>query len=1294
MGLFQDLVNKEKVLQGTPELQAIAGKNPDTMNAWQDTSAQSDYVLGSFLDRMAIERKFAAEHEQGRGIINHYEGPSRGSLENLKNLAIESFKSAGEAVRLSNDVANDKVHSNTAKILADSALRAAQQYTPEPSQRVNAMAEGVRDRFNNAQGFGETALAIGKGITDTLGEVVTNPEGVVQTFAQSAGNALPVIAGTIAGSKAGAALGTVVAPGAGTLAGAGTGAVGGFIGSFFSSLSIEAGAKLSEEANAELVRLNLEPTEANFAAILADKTFTDPAFKDARGKALGTAGVDSLLQVAGGKIATGPARTAQKLAHMKAAADAPQEVIDALTHIELRKMSLGSKAKAHVNSYGVELISEPISELAGQLNTDDKVDAGELSKEFLGGIGSSIVGKHVDTAVFGTKLAAGATAATVGVVPGIAKAAVEGAVNTVQDLTTKKTAFRDQMDELHKATSVVGYGDKVTSLAQSGDISKHIDPDTDDYNPHLAIDALAAINRSPDTAYETKAENLDQALSITNKFALERKTRMDFQEELEAKNKAKNPDDLITKQEQVMLRDLRRVADGDSLYLTKLEKITESLSKAGQSIDESKSLLDEAAKASTPEEGIAVLKRIFGSNGGGSIDSLGSSIEAIKSHPNATPETVSFIKDAQEFSHAYTALNRTYADTSQEVNDNILKGSDGYRSIESYTKNVAGALNNGNESFATKELGKLNAFATHQRTKVNTLTAYTEAIRNKVPISPELQSSFDTINKIRVTNSGGKLKPFSIHKGSVASKYWATTLSNMEMEANALEKGLKVATGLFGLHQKKAPAIEIQEATSPVVDIPEVKGTSVSPAKESVTTEATATSEPKGKRLASVKTLTAILDNTEAHKVMSHTAVTSRINKATESLNISTHPEDKAIFQAELEFFQKLLTTKTPPKPSGDTANKPTTVVSDEIETKKDSNTLAAESSVKPDSTQLKPEPDKPKEAEAVVNSKPEWLQTIANDWLKLLGITSNVQVLTLESAKDNLAQLSNFPGIANEITRMGQQPKSFGWMQKDGKGNYLILLKTTSSKASMLDVLSHEIGHILEQTTWNTTDAKVRKSIVDEFIQWKAIPENGLKDFYDSKKSYVAAKKVAGLIDDRYGDNPPLFSSLSKEDQKYLLQFDEWFADQVARWANSSEQPLTVVDKFFKRLADALRKLYTTASGDKYLPNSKMKEYLDALAKRNSKPNESITEEVKPNGKSKEGERQGNGRLLVKDALDESPTAKDTNGEEVSNESLVVGAQEFTAEEFASLDQSLKDEWTALNEEIALYNAILDCVS
>jgi len=27
-------------------------------------------------------------------------------------------------------------------------------------------------------------------------------------------------------------------------------------------------------------------------------------------------------------------------------------------------------------------------------------------------------------------------------------------------------------------------------------------------------------------------------------------------------------------------------------------------------------------------------------------------------------------------------------------------------------------------------------------------------------------------------------------------------------------------------------------------------------------------------------------------------------------------------------------------------------------------------------------------------------------------------------------------------------------------------------------------------------------------------------------------------------------------------------------------------------------------------------------------------------------------------------------------------------------LDQSLKDEWTALNEEIALYNAILDCVS
>jgi predicted NAD-dependent protein-ADP-ribosyltransferase YbiA (DUF1768 family) len=1750
------------------------GATPAQLNDyWEKRSHSFDYSLGTPEEKEAIRSNFINEYKYGLGAVNQQEGPSRGSLENLKNIAIESFRSAKDSMQLADDVAKGSIDSNTPRVLAENKLRAAQQYVPPALQETQQTLKGITDDYANAKGFGETALAIGKGVANTLGEIVTNPEGVVQLSTQSSGNMLPSMVGAVAGSKAGAALGTVVAPGAGTLAGAGAGAVGGFIGSLLGGLSTEAGARLIEEAGKELDRLELEPTEANYAAILANKSFADSAIGKSRDKAMGTALVDAALSVGAAKIATGPARTAQKMARMKAGADAPQEVVDAMTKIELKSQAFGTQTKAHLKAYGAEMASEPISELTGQLYVGDGVDAGELAGEFLGGIGSSIVGKHVDTAVFGTKLAAGATAATASIVPGIAKAAVEGAVNTVQDLTTKKTSFRDQMDELHKASSSFGYGDRVTSLAQSGDISKHIDPDTDDYNPHLAIDALATINKSPDTAYETKAENLDQALSITNKFALERKTRMDFQEELEAKNKAKNPDDPITKQEQVALRDLRRIADGDTKYLTKLENITESLSKAGQSIDESKSLLDEAAKASTPEEGVAVLKRIFGSNGGGSIDSLGSSIEAIKSHPNATPETVSFIKDAQAFSTAHTTLNRTYAETSKEVNDNILKGADGWRSVESYTRNIAGALNNNNESFASKELGQLYTFASHQRNKSNTLHAITEYVKTKgsmVGLDPALLASLKAINEIRVTNSGGKLDPYGIHKGSVASGKWTATLNNIAMEADTLEKGLKVATGLFGLHQKKAPAIEIQEATSPVVDIPEVNGTSVSPTDEKTATGAPATSTaiPTASKANHEK----FMNNIVGHRSMNYTTITKRIDKAEAGLaHKDTLPEHKVMFQAELDLLKELLTKRTPPmgKPTATVvSNTPTTAVSDEIRTKNDSNTLATESSVKPDSTQLKPAPkniniywgsnenkalsnlaprpftyggnkytsvehayqslksgkfDPVAYAEGKIKSKaPGRIGTDKATNMALMytlmlesfkANPSSVKVLlatgnsTLTHTQDNGIWKTAFPKLLMEIRDQLSEPKkeikytskaggevlseeqldklsngtpsekitantikalkgkSDTWLQNKytelkpklyefmqitrstiGRGNaspkkmavgYALQKETHAIEHEMetrgisfdspediarfegwnefarlskykfdhekerhrvreakrkgvfirkIDTAKDRIRHIQyyldhpeyipkwssvaeeearltlykerilkaevelsnfipeaqiyvpelfktfptindwrdalepekhnkdskpdalvkpkEADTSSTTDPKntpidatvaephrnqspfthriagkslfldasisketntpeSRKGAVFDLLHaWannlditridgailstpgvKWYPFHVLNDYFKSGETRhiartVKAFKDSGFTDAEvnviqqslenrispYGIKPiKITQAAPKVDEvkpkptvevtpakpeytnhsggaigadsawgdigaEYGVKSNHYYKDKTPKgntpitqaqfiegvekakqaasdlgrtWSNKpfvqgllsrNWQQVKNADAIFAigtiagkyvnggtgyAVAMAVRegkpiyvfdqvrngwfqKTKTGSTWEKIdtpvlTPNfagigtrginaNGLQAIKDVYAKTfstpiveavvNSKPNESITEEVKPNGKSEEGQGQGDGRLLVKDALDESTTTEDTNGEEVSNESLVVGAQEFTAEEFASLDQSLKDEWTALNEEIALYNAILECVS
>lgn len=814
MGLFQDLVRQERVNQGTPALQNIAAKYPDALKAWQDRAVQADYALGSSSERAAVEKQFAAEYPEGQGIINHYQGPSRGSAENFKNLAIESFLSAKDAMRLSDDVAKGRIDANTAAVLSKNAERKQEQYIPEALQVTHDTIGNIQQRWADASGIVEGTGAVAQGFVDSAKELFTNPEGVMQLATESSGNMLPSMAGAITGAK----VGTAIAPGTGTAAGA----VVGFIGSLMGGLSTEAGARLIEEAGQEIHRLGLEPTEANYAAVLANEEFKNPAISKSRRKAIGTAAVDAVLSVAAAKIATAPLRAAQKEARLILGADAPQEVVDSLTKVKLAEKSFSSKLAANTKAYGAEVISEPISELTGQLNAGDDVNLGELAGELLGGVGTSLISKQVDTAVFGTKLATAATAATAQAAPGIVKKAMNAVTETVADVTAKKTPFKAQMDELHKGNAAFDYDNKVKAVAATGDVSEYTDTAKDTYNPSLAVDALIAINSAPDTDIETKAANIEQASAIVNTFAAEKNARDELREELETKNKDKS----IAKNEQIILRDLRKIAAKDKQYLTNLHAAVSVLDQNNQSADETQSQVETAKTvaetATTPEESVTLLKQVFGSNGGSTISSLGSSLETMRKHPATSPETASFIKTIQDFSAARINLAKSYSSTTEQVHTDVLKGGDGYRSVDSYTKNIATALEEGKDTFAVKELTTLSSFAKQHREKADVLRKVTEAVRNGTPVPGDIQARFNAINKTRVENSGGKLKPYKIHQGSIASGVWDRTLTNMEKEADTLDKGVAVASGLFGLYQKKAPvmptvaSVSTKDTTTPV----------------------------------------------------------------------------------------------------------------------------------------------------------------------------------------------------------------------------------------------------------------------------------------------------------------------------------------------------------------------------------------------------------------------------------------------------------------------------------------------
>ena len=76
----------------------------------------------------------------------------------------------------------------------------------------------------------------------------------------------------------------------------------------------------------------------------------------------------------------------------------------------------------------------------------------------------------------------------------------------------------------------------------------------------------------------------------------------------------------------------------------------------------------------------------------------------------------------------------------------------------------------------------------------------------------------------------------------------------------------------------------------------------------------------------------------------------------------------------------------------------------------------------------------------------------------------------------------------------------------------------------------------------------------------------------------------VVALHDMRGMRARPL-SALSPQQRQYWTGFEEWFAEQVARWGTSDQNAVTTVERFFKSLADTLKAIFKAAAQKFNLP-------------------------------------------------------------------------------------------------------------
>lgn len=232
---------------------------------------------------------------------------------------------------------------------------------------------------------------------------------------------------------------------------------------------------------------------------------------------------------------------------------------------------------------------------------------------------------------------------------------------------------------------------------------------------------------------------------------------------------------------------------------------------------------------------------------------------------------------------------------------------------------------------------------------------------------------------------------------------------------------------------------------------------------------------------------------------------------------------------------------------------------------------------------------------------------------LNMLGIDARVYLNTNKAALYG-EQFSGPYSAFNE----GPQNGVAGWTRMIANGDHIIQLAgfddvilglNLDDLPRVLETIAHEVGHILEKEAYKKAPSRVQSAIKDEYNKWlRDSSALTVQEHVHHLRPYHAARAVN--IDES------VKNSNSSQLPGYWRSFDEWFADQVSRWAMSSEKPLSLVDKFFSSIGQQLRRLYASLTGQKYLPSSQMAEWLNSrgpaqIAKDNMVQNDLFDQRV-----------------------------------------------------------------------------------
>lgn len=154
-------------------------------------------------------------------------------------------------------------------------------------------------------------------------------------------------------------------------------------------------------------------------------------------------------------------------------------------------------------------------------------------------------------------------------------------------------------------------------------------------------------------------------------------------------------------------------------------------------------------------------------------------------------------------------------------------------------------------------------------------------------------------------------------------------------------------------------------------------------------------------------------------------------------------------------------------------------------------------------------------------------------------------------------------------------------WVNYGNRHEIHVSTKNLHSAAAIWAVMTHELGHAIEYEHLSKASPEVKASIRAAYEEWL----KNVKPSTTFRQLFAIRDNVAQLWarEEQGGGMDQVIKGASK--RQYWVSFEEWFAEQVARWATTNSAPLTTVEKFFSGIAKTLMRMWAKASDVFNLP-------------------------------------------------------------------------------------------------------------